>query len=291
VSIFSFLHADVAFSNFMKNICILLISAFLLSCTHEPTTPDLRKVNFPKQTIEVTELPPADNLWVFLLAGQSNMAGRGLVAPEDTISNPRILTIDQRGQLVYAKEPLHFYEANLQGLDCGLSFGEKLISELPDSISILILPTAVGGSSIEQWLEDSTHRGVALLSNFKEKVAIGSEHGTIKSILWHQGESNANADKLPTYRDKLATLFQIFRKETAMDSLPILVGELAAFPKNYDNRQAVNSIIHDYATTDPNTKVIYTQDLMHKGDSTHFDADGQRKMGVRFAEAYLELIK
>ncbi|MEQ8808135.1 MAG: sialate O-acetylesterase, partial [Imperialibacter sp.] len=29
--------------------------------------------------------------WVFVMAGQSNMAGRGIVEPQDTVTNPRIL--------------------------------------------------------------------------------------------------------------------------------------------------------------------------------------------------------
>jgi hypothetical protein len=37
-----------------------------------------------------------------------------------------------------------------QGLDCGLSFAKSLIKKIPDCISILIIPTAVGGSSIRQ---------------------------------------------------------------------------------------------------------------------------------------------
>ena len=234
------------------------------------------------------EVPNHQNVWVFLLAGQSNMAGRGLVAPEDTLPHPRILTVDSAGQLVYAKEPLHYYEPDLQGLDCGLSFGKRLLSDIPDSISLLLLPAAVGGSSVEQWLGDSLHRGVKLYSNFREKVTIGAAHGDIKAILWHQGESNA---KLPSYPKKLKMLIHSFRDFIVNDSLPVLIGELPAFPKNFVNRQKINSIIHDYADNDAFVKVIYTQDLMHKGDSTHFDAEGQRKMGIRFAEAYLDLIK
>ena len=46
--------------------------------------------------------------WVFILAGQSNMAGRGAVEAEDTITHPRINTNDKNGNIILAKEPLHF---------------------------------------------------------------------------------------------------------------------------------------------------------------------------------------
>ena len=78
-----------------------------------------RTVNFPKHTEIAKEPKSKKKVWVFILAGQSNMAGRGWVEPEDTLAEKRLLTIDKDGQLIIAKEPLHFYEPNLAGLDCG----------------------------------------------------------------------------------------------------------------------------------------------------------------------------
>jgi len=74
------------------------------------------------------------------------MAGRGKVEPIDTIPDSRILTINQESELIFAKEPLHFYEHSIRGLDFGLSFGKELLKHIPDSISVLIIPTRVGGS-------------------------------------------------------------------------------------------------------------------------------------------------
>ncbi|MBK8280134.1 MAG: hypothetical protein IPK94_08490 [Saprospiraceae bacterium] len=39
------------------------------------------------------------------MAGQSNMAGRGLLEPEDTIPDPRIFTLDVSDHWVQAKSP------------------------------------------------------------------------------------------------------------------------------------------------------------------------------------------
>ncbi len=129
-----------------------------------------RTGNFPKQDVKVEEMPARQNLWVFLLAGQSNMAGRGFVEAGDTLPDKRILTITKNKQWILAKEPLHFYEPALTGLDCGLSFGRELIKHIPDSVSIALIPCAVGGSSIQQWLGDSLFRGVHLLSNLNGNV-------------------------------------------------------------------------------------------------------------------------
>ncbi len=61
------------------------------------------------------------------------------------------------------KEPLHLYEPNLMGLDCGLSFAKEIRSQIPENIKIVLIPCAVGGSSINQWVGDSLHRNVVIM--------------------------------------------------------------------------------------------------------------------------------
>src|SRR5690606_26672253 len=147
------------------------------------------------------------------------------VEPSDTIPDPRILSINKNGELILAKEPLHFYEPRMGGLDCGLSFAKALLPAVPDSVSLLILPTAVGGSAIGQWIHDETFRDVPLLSNFKEKAAIGKQYGTIKGILWHQGENDAiKPETIAVHQQQLKKLFKIFRKEVGNRKLPVFLG-------------------------------------------------------------------
>jgi len=250
------------------------------------------KINFPQRTDFVKSMPDVDSLWIFIMAGQSNMAGRGFVEPQDTIPNRRIITIDKSGEWIYAKEPLHFYEPNLTGLDCGMAFSKKLLKSLSNNISIGIIPCAVGGSSIEQWLYNKTHRGVTLLTNFKNKVNFAKNYGEIKGILWHQGESNAKTELIPKYSSNLDSLLEVFRGIVDNDSLPILIGELGNFaePKEKQNKwDSINHIIHNYAMKNEKIAVIKTKDLKHKGDNVHFDSESQRKIGERFAEKYIEI--
>ncbi len=170
----------------MKAILFVLCFFNFITGSSQPAD---RTMNFPKQTEMAREPKNKKKVWVFILAGQSNMAGRGWVEPGDTLAEKRLLTINKDGQLIQAKEPLHFYEPNLTGLDCGYSFGTTILKNVPADISVLLIPTAVGGSSISQWLGDSVHRDVKLFSNFLKKLEIGRRYGTIKGILWHQGES------------------------------------------------------------------------------------------------------
>lgn len=217
------------------------------------------------------------------------MAGRGQVEPKDTVSHKRVFTINKSGELILAKEPLHFYEPTMAGLDCGLSFGKTLIKQVPDSISILLIPTAVGGSSISQWIGDSTHRNVSLLSNFKEKVAIGKRYGQIKGILWHQGESDANPNNMMLYQNRLAQLMSDFRQITNNEKLPILIGELGSYSKN-ERWLIINEQINSYVLSDPYSSIIKTKDFKHKGDQVHFGSKGQRLMGKRFANEMIKFL-
>ncbi len=247
-----------------------------------------RTENFPTQQIEVAKLPEKHNLWIFMLAGQSNMAGRGFVEPRDTIPDSRILSISKTKRWILAKEPLHFYEPFLAGLDCGLSFGREMIRDIPDSVSIALIPCAVGGSSISQWLGDSLYRNVQLLSNFKNHVDFAKKHGTIKGILWHQGESDATSDLIPTYEQNLRNLIGEFRNIVGDDHLPFLMGELGSFRKapGQNKYDSINHIIHTVARSEKNSFAIGTDDLKCKKDSIHFNSEGQRSMGWRFARIF-----
>ena len=273
----------------MKVVRYYLLLLVILSCS--TPKPAERTTYFPKQTEMPKEAINKEKVWVFIMAGQSNMAGRGIVEPKDTVANKRILSINKNGELILAKEPLHWYEPTLTGLDCGYSFGKTMIRDLPKDISVLLIPTAIGGSSISQWLGDSLYRGVKLMSNFISKVEIAKQYGTIKAVLWHQGESDANTRNIPLYKDRLTTLFTKFRNTVGNNNLPILLGELASFSKNPEQFKSVNQSIHDYAEQDKKSAFIVTGDLKHKGDSLHFNSAGQRKMGERFAKAYLDKFK
>jgi hypothetical protein len=243
-----------------------------------------RKMDFPEK------LPPKNRVWIFIMAGQSNMAGRGRVEPSDTLPNPRILTINRDNQIIVAKEPLHFYEPNLTGLDCGVSFARALIKHR-NSITILLIPAAVGGSSSTQWLGDSLHRNVRLATNFKARVEAVKKYGTIKGILWHQGEADTEPKLIPGYEGRLQKIFAQLRLYCDNTTLPIVIGELGSFSENQSNWDLINKSIHHFASGDKQASVVDTHDLKPKDDKIHFNSEGQRIMGERMAKTFLDMIK
>ena len=242
-----------------------------------------RKWNFPKSC----HLPKIFGclLW---------QGGRGFVEPADTVPDPRILTVNLNNEWVLAKEPLHQYQPKLTGLDCGMSFAKELLKLLGDSITIGLIPCAVGGSSVENWLNDSLYNGVHLFSNFKEKVGFAMKYGQLQSILWHQGESDAFPEKLPVYKSKIEKLFEGFRSFVGNDSIPIIMGELGSYyyPEERQARwDSINSIIRDVAKDDAYCFPVPTNDLTSNEDRVHFNAVSQRTLGKRYAEKFLEINK
>jgi hypothetical protein len=277
-------------TSFTKYCIFILLLQIVFITIHAQPKKDSRTAFFPTLEERPNQMPDKKHVWVFVLAGQSNMAGRAQVEAEDTIPNQRILTINKSGEVILAKEPLHFYEPTMAGLDCGMSFANALLKDVPADVSILLIPTAVGGSSIIKWINDSIHRSVPLFSNFKEKVKFAKEYGQIKGILWHQGEADANEMYLPVYFDQMTRLFSIFRKTCGDKKLPIILGELGSFSLTAGKQfTQINDIMHRYVAGDPRSAVVGTSQFGHRGDNLHFNSEGQRSLGKGYAKAFSEI--
>jgi hypothetical protein len=269
----------------MTHKLIILLLVFT-SCTgSKKNTGDTESNHFPKTVDKPTSLPAKENFYIFILAGQSNMAGRGFIQPRDTIPFAMVLALNKNNEWVYAKEPLHYYEPFRTGLDCGLSFGKKLAALYKKKITIGLVPCAVGGTSIEQWIGDSTYRGVTLYSNLINKTRKAASFGTIKGVLWHQGENNASFGNYKNYKEKLEKFFTKLRNDLGNPHLPIYAGQLAPFLDRKTNPYAdsVNNDLQRLSSSFENFYVINTDDLKPKSDSVHFNSQSQRMMGERFA--------
>jgi hypothetical protein len=93
--------------------------------------------------------PTPDKLRLFLLMGQSNMAGRGKLGVEDVRTNPRIFMLKKDLTWALAKEPMHFdnYRA---AVGIGSEFARAVLKANPKA-KIGLIPCAVGGSTLASW--------------------------------------------------------------------------------------------------------------------------------------------
>jgi hypothetical protein len=269
----------------------IILSLFIIAACGSPKqVQETQSNHFPVTQQKPTVLPPKENFYIFLMAGQSNMAGRGFVQPSDTVISSQVLMLNKDNEWVYAKEPLHYYEPTRTGLDCGLAFAKKLAKLKGKNITIGLVPCAVGGSAIEHWMGDSTYRGVKLYSNLMKKTAIAKETGILQGILWHQGESNAGARSYKNYRQTLETFFTKLRHDLGYPELPIYTGQLASFLSRRTNpmADAVNNDLQTMTQGFKNFYLIPTADFTPLTDSIHFDSKSQRQMGERFAKKVFE---
>ena len=230
---------------------------------------------------------------LYILAGQSNMAGRGKVEEQDTQSHPRVFALNKEGEWVPAAEPLHFDKPNIVGVGPGFAFG-KAIAEHKKGVRIGLIPCAAGGSPIASWTEGGYHSQTKShpYDDALRRARIAMQSGVIKGIIWHQGESDSKPELIKVYQAKLEELIVKFRRELGDDDLPFVVGKLGDFyVARNPNAQTINEILERIPLTVENTACADSAGLTSKSDLVHFDAKSERELGRRYAELMIKLEK
>ncbi len=232
-----------------------------------------------------------ENFHLYLLMGQSNMAGRGKVEAIDTLTHPRVLMLDKAENWVLAKDPMHF-DKPVAGTGLGLTFGKVMANENPN-IRIGLIPTAVGGSSINYWFADSLFQQTNTYpyDDMIRRAKKAMETGTLKGIIWHQGESDSNSElEVTGYPEKFQAMETGLKSDLGIESVPIVVGEIGYFfyPKA-SHAEKMNGMIRQIAESEDCIGLVSAEGLNHKGDSTHFDSNSYHVLGMRYAEKMLEL--
>lgn len=228
------------------------------------------------------------NFHLYLLAGQSNMAGRG---PLDSLckeTNPQIWMFDKKNKWVPAKDPVHFDKPESAGVGPAIAFAKEMIKD-NKNIRIGLIPCAWGGSSIKVWQPDSSyinhsHPYDDAIGRTKEAM----KYGVLKAILWHQGESDNNQQAVANYMDRITVLINGFRTEFNSPNLTFIAGEIGRFGKGVP---PVNNVIDEIPNRIPFTSTVSSDGLKDKGDKLHFDAASARELGKRYATALKKMIK
>ncbi|MBD3384036.1 sialate O-acetylesterase [candidate division KSB1 bacterium] len=227
-----------------------------------------------------------ENFHLYLLIGQSNMAGRGEVAAVDTIPHPRVYALNRDNQWVPAQDPVHF-DKPIAGVGPGLPFGKRM-AELNPGIVIGLIPCAKGGSKIHHWrtgvYHDSTYSYP--YDEMLERTRSVLDDGILKGVLWHQGEGNSlNKEYAEDYEEKLIAFVEQLRKDLKHPELPFIAAELGVFlPERFSQRRTVTDAIRNLPRRLRNTAVVSSKGLTAKGDSIHFNSASARLLGERYAE-------
>lgn len=240
----------------------------------------------------IVNLPEKENLHLFLLAGQSNMAGRGIVEEEDMVLHERVLALDKYGKWVPAVDPIHFDKPEIAGAGLGKTFGIILAENNPE-ITVGLIPCAVGGSPISVWEPGQYYEPTRSYpyDDAVKRTRTAMEYGVIKGILWHQGESDSKPGKAEIYEKKLHMLIQNLRNELNVPEVPFIVGQL----KHSSERQAnpskdiINRFFEDLPNNVKRTGFVSAEGFTFNEDNVHFDSKSLREFGKRYADIYLKI--
>ena len=240
-----------------------LMGAIALADTHEPTGYD----------------GPPERLHIYLLIGQSNMAGRAPITDEEKEIPPHTLLLNGENNWEPAEHPFNRYSTihtglGKQRLGPGYAF-VRAMREATPTITIGLVVNARGGSNINQWNQEGKFYRDSL-----ERARAAMVTGQLRGILWHQGESNHRDED---YLSKLATLIANFRADLDAPELPFVAGQIIDTP-------LINDQIARLPETVPFTRFASADGLVTY-DRWHFDTASVNLLGERYAAAMIELQK
>jgi hypothetical protein len=250
------------------------------------------------------------NFYIFLCFGQSNMEGNARAEAQDSIVDSRFQVLEAvdcsnlnrtKGNWYPAVPPLARCRTGLTPADY---FGRTMVANLPNNIRVGVINVSVAGCKIELFDKDNYQSYVSTAPNWMtniikeyggnpyghlvEMAKLAQKAGVIKGILLHQGESNTNDSLWP---QKVKTIYNnlISDLNVSAKSVPLLSGELV----NADQGGAcasMNKIIATLPTVIPTAHVVSSAGCTDSRDNLHFNAEGYRKLGKRYAATMLPLL-
>jgi len=239
---------------------------------------------------------PSRTMDLYLLAGQSNMAGRGSVEAQDRQVHADAWSLDRSGLWVPAVDPIHFDKPGVVGVGPGRSFGLTMAAARQQATTVGLVPCAVGGTAISLWEPGAyfADTGAHPYDDALRRVRLAASAGNWRGVLWHQGESDCNERAAPLYATRLQRLIGRLRAELGNGQLPpvpFVIGQMGRWPGRPWTRwhEIVDQAHRDAARTLPAVAFVAADDLRHGGDHLHFDAAAARELGRRCARAMLAL--
>lgn len=222
---------------------------------------------------------------IFIMMGQSNMSGMAIVEAQDTVSNPRIYKWWNTEGWMPGQESFsqpYFGPCGLGGQCLGPSraFAQTLVDS-DQSITVGAANLAYPGSPIESWVKGGTYYQRNL-----DWIAQLRRGGTIRGIVWHQGEANTGP-MTPSYGQVLAKMITDYRTDLGLPNLSFIAGTVGTTGLPTDNR--INFALDSLQSAGfPYFRMVSSAGTSFQ-DNVHFDNVSQRLMGQRYAQAYLAM--
>lgn len=250
------------------------------------------------------------NFHIYLCFGQSNMEGSASIEEQDKSVDARFLVLQsidcdnldhKAGIWRTATPPLSQCYVGLSPADY---FGRTMVENLSKDVKVGVINVAIGGCDIRLFDKDnyqdydSTYAEDWFLDKVKNYNGNPYEHlialakqaqkdGVIKGILLHQGESNEGDEKWPKY---VKVVYENMLNDLGLEAIevPLLAGEVVHKDQN-GKCASMNTIIDQLPTHIPTAHVISSRGCSVRADNVHFDSEGVRELGKRYAETMLSL--
>lgn len=233
---------------------------------------------------------PKDQFHLYLLIGQSNMASRAPHEAEDLSTPERVFLFNGLNQWEKgAAGPVlnHPVKFNLQGTNRyssvevlsksnGLSLGSTFARTLTDAfphIAVGLISNARGGTTLAEWQKGS---GTELYEEAIRRTKEAMKTGTMKGILWHQGESDVS--HVNTYLSDLNTFITTMRADLDLPNVPFLAGQILP-----GKSESFNKMLESIGQIITNSDWVSSSDTASIGDGSHFNSASQRLLGQRYA--------
>lgn len=237
---------------------------------------------------------PTGQADVYVLAGQSNMLGRGLLSElteTERVPDPLILLYGNDGQLHPALDPLDGAQGQVDAVSAdkqaavgpGLPFARAVVGTRRRPV--VLVPCAKGGVSIGQWAPGGGRD--TLYGSCLARVREAGGH--LAGLLWYQGESDAQKapDSARHWRAAFTALAARFRRDLHSPRLPIVFVQIADPPELDAARYPSWRLIQDQQahTSLACGRMVSAKGLARNPDALHLTTASQRILGTRMAEA------
>lgn len=213
---------------------------------------------------------------VFVLAGQSNMLGRGFPLSQGDQGDPRLMSWREDGWQV-AADPLGGPADVDNGIGPGMTFGLAILHATP-GLTVGLIQCAHGGTTIGDWQPDGKWYQACM-----EKIHASGATAVV-GVLFLQGESDALKKKLASaWASMFSTLAAAFRHDL---HARVVLGQIG---KPDPVKYAYQQIVRDQqaaAAKKLGIRLVKTIDLAVGPDGVHFTVASYKTIGSRFAAAY-----
>lgn len=247
---------------------------------------------------------------IFLCFGQSNMEGNARIESIDSVGvSDRFLNLSAVNFPDKSRKMGKWYKAlpplcrETTGLTPADYFGRTLLEYLPQDHKVGIVHVAIGGISIDGFMEERIDDYAATAADwmkpmlaaygghpYKRLVEMGKiakKKGVISGILLHQGETNT-AD--PAWPQNVKTVYERLLKDLNLkaEDVPLLAGEVVAADRG-GICAAHNASIDTLDRVIPTAHAIPADGCPQNFDFLHFTAEGYRELGRRYAYEMLDI--